>query len=146
MGVGPLVAGAVAEMFGLQWQAMIQGLAFMSHQLGSFLGGWGAGRLYDIQGNYDLMWWISVGLGVFAAVIHWWIRERPVPRLAAAAVVWAFRWISEGDLEDVRAFERDLRQIDLGRILGAENRGADTAAAGVGGKRRAGIGCEFFGG
>ena len=43
MGVGPLVAGAVAEMFGLQWQAMIQGLAFMSHQLGSFLGAYGGG-------------------------------------------------------------------------------------------------------
>ena len=44
MGVGPLVAGAVAEMFGLKWQAMIQGLAFMSHQLGSFLGAFGGGR------------------------------------------------------------------------------------------------------
>ena len=49
----------------------VWGIVFFSHQLGSFLGGWGAGRLYDIQGNYDLMWWISVGLGVFAAVIHW---------------------------------------------------------------------------
>ena len=47
MGVGPLVAGAVAEMFGLQWQAMIQGLAFMSHQLGSFLGAYGGGLIYD---------------------------------------------------------------------------------------------------
>ena len=47
MGVGPLVAGAVAEMFGLRWQAMIQGLAFMSHQLGSFLGAYGGGLLYD---------------------------------------------------------------------------------------------------
>ena len=46
---------------------------------------WGAGRLYDIEGNYDLMWRIAVGLGVCAAVIHWWIRERPVPRLAMAA-------------------------------------------------------------
>ncbi len=44
LGVGPLVAGAVAELFGLQWQAMIQGLAFMSHQLGSFLGAYGGGR------------------------------------------------------------------------------------------------------
>src|SRR5208282_6887980 len=45
----------------------------------------GRGRLYDIQGNYDLMWWIAVGLGVFAALIHWWIREQPVPRLSLAA-------------------------------------------------------------
>src|SRR5438552_12758762 len=52
VGVGPLVAGAVAEMFGLQWQAMIQGLAFMSHQLGSFLGAYGGGLLYDSLGSY----------------------------------------------------------------------------------------------
>jgi predicted MFS family arabinose efflux permease len=62
------------------------GIVFFSHQLGSFLGGWGAGRLYDVQGNYDLVWWISVGLGIFAAVIHWLIRERPVERLVLAAV------------------------------------------------------------
>ena len=53
MGVGPLVAGAVAEMFGLRWQAMIQGLAFMSHQLGSFLGAYGGGLIYDALGSYD---------------------------------------------------------------------------------------------
>src|SRR5260370_5741681 len=47
MGVGPLVAGAVADLFGLQWQAMIQGLAFMSHQLGSFMGAYGGGGFYD---------------------------------------------------------------------------------------------------
>jgi predicted MFS family arabinose efflux permease len=51
MGVGPLVAGAVAELFGLRWQAMIQGLAFMSHQLGSFLGAYGGGLLYDPLGG-----------------------------------------------------------------------------------------------
>ncbi len=50
MGVGPLVAGAVVEMFGLHWQAMIQGLAFMSHQLGSFLGAYGGGLIYDSLG------------------------------------------------------------------------------------------------
>jgi len=54
MGVGPLVAGAVAEMFGLQWQAMIQGLAFMSHQIGSFLGAYGGGLLYDSFGSYTM--------------------------------------------------------------------------------------------
>ena len=50
--------------------SMLWGIVFLSHQLGSFLGGWGAGRLYDIQGNYDAMWWISVGLGIFAAAIY----------------------------------------------------------------------------
>ena len=52
-----------------------------SHQLGSFLAGWGAGRLYDIQGNYDAMWVIAIALGLMAAVINWPIRERPVARL-----------------------------------------------------------------
>jgi hypothetical protein len=66
--------------------SMLWGIVFFGHQLGSFLGGWGAGRLYDIQGNYDLMWWISIGLGGFAAVIHWWIPERPIARPAMVAV------------------------------------------------------------
>jgi hypothetical protein len=55
---------------------------FFSHQLGSFLGGWGAGRLYDVRGNHDLMWWISIALGLLSALINWPIKERPVDRLA----------------------------------------------------------------
>src|SRR5438270_9444879 len=70
MGVGPLVAGAVAEMFGLQWQAMIQGLAFMSHQLGSFLGAYGGGLLYDTLGSYDLAWRIGVAVGLAAGIVQ----------------------------------------------------------------------------
>ena len=85
LGTVPLTSGLVGYMFGPVHMSMLWGIVFFSHQLGSFLGGWGAGRLYDLQGNYDAIWWISVGLGVFAAVIHWWIRERPVPRLAMAA-------------------------------------------------------------
>jgi hypothetical protein len=64
MGVGPLVAGAVAEMFGLRWQAMIQGLAFMSHQIGSFLGAYGGGLIYDTLGSYTMAWRIGVALGL----------------------------------------------------------------------------------
>jgi len=86
LGTVPLTSGLVGYMFGATHMSMLWGIVFLSHQLGSFLGGWGAGRLYDLQGNYDLMWWISVGLGVFAAVIHWWIREQPVPRLTILAV------------------------------------------------------------
>ena len=67
LGVGPLVAGAVAEMFGLRWQAMIQGLAFMSHQLGSFLGAYGGGLIYDALGSYTMAWRIGVALGLAAA-------------------------------------------------------------------------------
>jgi MFS family permease len=70
LGVGPLVAGSVAEMFGLRWQAMIQGLAFMSHQLGSFLGVYGGGLLFDALGSYDLAWRLGVGLGLAVGVVQ----------------------------------------------------------------------------
>jgi predicted MFS family arabinose efflux permease len=70
MGVGPLVAGAVAEMFGLRWQAMIQGLAFMSHQIGSFLGAFGGGVLYDVLGSYTMAWRIGVTLGLAGGIIQ----------------------------------------------------------------------------
>jgi predicted MFS family arabinose efflux permease len=70
LGVGPLVAGAVAELFGLQWQAMIQGLAFMSHQLGSFLGAYGGGLIYDQLGSYDMAWRIGVALGLAGGIIQ----------------------------------------------------------------------------
>ncbi|MEO6841996.1 MAG: MFS transporter [Bradyrhizobium sp.] len=70
MGVGPLVAGAVAEMFGLRWQAMIQGLAFMSHQLGSFLGAYGGGLIYDQLGSYNMAWRIGVALGLAGGIIQ----------------------------------------------------------------------------
>ncbi|MBR0692861.1 MFS transporter [Bradyrhizobium lablabi] len=70
MGVGPLVAGAVAEMFGLRWQAMIQGLAFMSHQIGSFLGAYGGGVLYDALGSYTMAWRIGVAFGLAGGIIQ----------------------------------------------------------------------------
>jgi predicted MFS family arabinose efflux permease len=70
LGVGPLVAGAVAEMFGLQWQAMIQGLAFMSHQLGSFLGAYGGGLIYDALGSYTMAWRIGAALGLSAGIVQ----------------------------------------------------------------------------
>ncbi len=66
LGVGPLISGAVAEMFGLRWQAMIQGIAFMSHQVGSFMGALGGGLLFDALGSYDLAWKLGVGLGLVA--------------------------------------------------------------------------------
>ncbi len=86
LGTVPLTSGLVGYMFGPVHMSMLWGIVFLSHQFGSFLGGWGAGRLYDVQGNYDLIWWISVGLGVFAALIHWLIREQPVERLTLVAV------------------------------------------------------------
>ena len=85
LGTVPLTSGLVGYIFGPVHMSMLYGIVFFSHQLGSFLGGWGAGRIYDIQGNYDLMWQVSVGLGVVAAFIHWLILERPVPRLSMGA-------------------------------------------------------------
>lgn len=70
MGVGPLMAGAVAALFGLRWQAMIQGLAFMSHQLGSFVGAFGGGVIFDALGSYDLAWKLGVGLGLVAGILQ----------------------------------------------------------------------------
>lgn len=70
MGVSPLFAGAVAEMFGLRWQAMIQGIAFFSHQIGSFLGAFGGGLVYDAFGSYELAWRFGVGLGLAAGAVQ----------------------------------------------------------------------------
>ncbi len=68
LGVGPLVAGSVAEMFGLRWQAMIQGVAFMSHQIGSFVGAFGGGLIFDLLGSYDLAWRVGVAVGLLAGL------------------------------------------------------------------------------
>jgi len=87
MGVGPLVAGAVAEMFGLKWQAMIQGLAFMSHQIGSFLGAYGGGVLYDALGSYTMAWRIGVALGLAGGIVQVafaLIRPSQPPQMQAA--------------------------------------------------------------
>jgi predicted MFS family arabinose efflux permease len=70
LGVGPLIAGSIVEMFGLRWQAMIQGVAFMSHQLGSFFGALGGGLLFDALGSYDLAWRLIVGLGLTAGMVQ----------------------------------------------------------------------------
>jgi predicted MFS family arabinose efflux permease len=87
LGVGPLVAGAVAEMFGLKWQAMIQGLAFMSHQVGSFVGAYGGGLIFDALGSYTLAWRIGVAVGLAAGIIQVafaLIRPTAPPLLRAA--------------------------------------------------------------
>jgi predicted MFS family arabinose efflux permease len=70
LGVAPLVSGMVVEMFGLRFQAMIQGLAFMSHQFGSFLGAFGGGLLFDLNGDYVLAWKLGVGMGLLAGTVQ----------------------------------------------------------------------------
>jgi predicted MFS family arabinose efflux permease len=78
----PLTSSLVGIFFGTQWMSMLFGFVFLSHQLGSFMGLWLAGQVYDATKSYDMMWWISIALALFAAVVHLPIRERPVARLA----------------------------------------------------------------
>lgn len=80
----PLTSGLVAIMFGLRYMATLFGFVFFSHQAGSFLGVWLGGFLYERTGSYDIVWWLGVGLGIFAALVNLPIREQPVRRLAAA--------------------------------------------------------------
>jgi MFS family permease len=78
----PPTNSLVAIMFGTRYLGMLGGIVFLSHQIGSFLGVWLGGYLYDIFGTYDPVWWLGVALGLFAAVVHWPIKERPVARPA----------------------------------------------------------------
>lgn len=77
----PLTSSLVSTFFGPTWMTMLFGIVFLSHQFGSFAGIWLAGYLSDHTRSYDLMWWTSIALGIFAAVVHWPIREEPVARL-----------------------------------------------------------------
>ena len=80
----PLTTGIVAQIFGLKFMATLFGIVFLSHQLGSFIGVWLGGVLYDRTGSYDAMWWAGVGLGVFAAIVHLPINDNPLHRLRIA--------------------------------------------------------------
>ncbi len=79
LGVAPLVSGSVAEMFGLRWQAMVQGVAFFSHQMGSFIGAFGGGLLYTALGNYELAWRLGVAIGLVAGAVQIGVALRGRP-------------------------------------------------------------------
>nr|WP_105382002.1 MFS transporter [Neorhizobium alkalisoli] len=81
----PPTNGLVAIMFGTRHLGLLGGIVFLSHQVGSFLGVWMGGYLYDRFGSYDPVWWLGVGLGIFAAVVHWPIQEKAVDRPMPAA-------------------------------------------------------------
>ncbi|KEP70413.1 MFS transporter [Thioclava sp. BHET1] len=72
----PLTSGLVAHIYGLRYMGTLYGIVFFSHQLGAFLGVWLGGRLYDLYGNYTLVWWVGVGVGAFSALLHLPVRER----------------------------------------------------------------------
>jgi MFS family permease len=78
----PPTSGLVAVMFGTRYMALLFGVVFFSHQLGSFSGVWLGGWLYDNTGSYEPIWWLGIILGVAAALLHWPIREHPVARLS----------------------------------------------------------------
>lgn len=78
LGTVPLTSGLVEQIFGARYLSTLFGIVFLSHQVGSFLGAWLGGYVYDIFGSYDLVWIASVLLGLFAAALHWPISERPL--------------------------------------------------------------------
>ncbi len=80
----PLTNALVAQIFGLKHMSMLSGLVFFGHQIGGFLGAWVGGLIFTRQGSYDLAWWISIGLGIFAAIVCAPINERPLARAAPA--------------------------------------------------------------
>lgn len=79
----PLTSGLVAHLYGLRYMGTLYGFVFFSHQLGSFLGVWLGGRMYDLTGGYTLVWWIGVGVGAFSAFVHLPIKERRFDLVAA---------------------------------------------------------------
>lgn len=80
----PLTNGIIAQVFGVQYLSMLSGVVFFSHQIGSFLGAWLGGFLYDRTGTYDMVWMIAIGLGVVAALVNLPIREHAIARPQAA--------------------------------------------------------------
>ena len=77
----PLTTGIIAQVFGVRYMATLFGIVFLSHQIGSFIGVWLGGALYDNTGSYDGMWWAGIALGLLAAIIHLPINEKPLARL-----------------------------------------------------------------
>ena len=80
----PLTSGLVAHIYGLRYMGTLYGIVFLSHQVGSFLGVWLGGRLYDAYGNYTAVWWVGVAVGAFSALVHLPIRERRLEGLVTA--------------------------------------------------------------
>ena len=81
----PATSGLVAVMFGTRYMALLYGIVFLGHQIGSFIGVWIGGWMYDRSGSYEAVWWLGAALGVMAAIVHWPIKETPIKRLLATS-------------------------------------------------------------
>ncbi len=81
----PLTTGIIAQVFGIRYMATLFGIVFLSHQIGSFIGVWLGGALYDAYGSYNGMWWAGVALGLLAAILHLPIDEKPLARITSVA-------------------------------------------------------------
>jgi predicted MFS family arabinose efflux permease len=81
----PPTNAVVAQIFGVQYLSMLGGFVFLSHQIGSFMGVWLGGKLFDTTGSYNAVWWLAVALGIFAALVNLPVRETPIARAAPAA-------------------------------------------------------------
>lgn len=79
----PLTSGLVAHLYGVRYMGTLYGIVFFSHQLGSFIGVWLGGALYDIYGTYTYVWWVGVGIGAFSALVHLPIKEKRTTPQAA---------------------------------------------------------------
>ena len=82
----PLTSGLVAHIYGLRYMGTLYGIVFFSHQLGSFLGVWLGGTMFDVYGNYNAVWWVGVGVGLFSALVHLPIKEVPLGQRVGQAV------------------------------------------------------------
>ncbi|WP_417827810.1 MFS transporter [Thalassospira sp.] len=80
----PLTSGLIAQVFGPRYMATLFGIVMLSHQIGAFFGAWMGGIVYDMTGNFDAVWWASVALGVFAAIVHMPIDDKELRATAKA--------------------------------------------------------------
>ena len=82
LGTVPLTSGLIGQIFGVQYLSTLFGIVFLGHQVGAFAGVWMGGVIFDATGSYDSVWYVAIGLGLIAALLHWPINEEPVKRLA----------------------------------------------------------------
>lgn len=84
LGTVPLTQGLIGQIYGLRYAATLSGIAFLGHQIGSFIGVWVGGYAYQVTGSYTMMWWAGIVLAVVAAVLCLPIKEHPLDQPAAA--------------------------------------------------------------